>query len=114
MLELNYKYPKLGYGILREAHMKRIILIGLMLALSGCLSPQQIRQQQAETCAGYGFRQGTPQFSNCLIQQNRQASKEELCRQVYFSAFGMAPPEKGFAYQSGVATKAQADCLQRP
>jgi len=43
MLELNYKYPKLGYGILREAHMKRIILIGgLVLALSGCLSPQQI------------------------------------------------------------------------
>ena len=95
--------------------MKRIIPIaGLLVAISGCMSTEELRKQDAAKCSGYGFRAGTPQFVQCMMQQDRQANKEEQCRQIYLSAFGTAAPEKGFGYQSAVAAKAQAECMQRP
>lgn len=92
---------------------KKLFAVAMATILCGCISPQEVRKQQMATCSGYGFRQGTPAFSKCMMDLDRQGNKESLCRQEYWSAFSTAPPEKGAGYQSAVASKAEADCLRR-
>lgn len=71
--------------------MNKIILIaGLVTMLSGCLSPQQIRQQQAQTCAGYGFKPGTNQFAQCMMMQAQRADREDMCNRAALRGYARA------------------------
>jgi len=90
----------------------------LLLAVSGCMTPEEIRQQAQKVqneriskCNSYGFRQGTQAFGNCMIQLENQAQLEDRCNSVYLAAFSTADPARGFGYAGGVATQAKNDCL---
>jgi hypothetical protein len=62
--------------------MKAALLgLVLVLALAGCSVMDRARheaalkQQQAADqaiCTGHGFKQGTPEFANCLDQQRKR------------------------------------------
>jgi hypothetical protein len=40
-----------------------------LLGITGCASPEELRQQDEAACAGYGFQPGTPDFSACLQRE---------------------------------------------
>jgi hypothetical protein len=52
------------------------------LALTSCVSPEDLRREDEATCAGYGFHAGTDPFASCL-------QKESLARR--YSASPPAP-----------------------
>ena len=90
----------------------------LLLAVSGCMTPEEIRQQAQKVqneriskCNSYGFRQGTQAFGNCMMQLENQAQLEDRCGSVYLAAFSTAEPSRGFGYASGIAAQAKNDCL---
>jgi hypothetical protein len=79
--------------------------------LSGCLSPQQIRQQQADTCSSYGFKLGTNQFAQCMMMQARQAERERECSRAWLRGMAKAEPSGGMANVLSAGGDAEADCL---
>jgi hypothetical protein len=50
---------------------KRVTLAAVVFAacVSGCLSPEEIAAHDAANCTGYGFRQGTPEFAQCMRRE---------------------------------------------
>ena len=50
----------------------------LLLPLAGCATAEEIRQQDARQCAGYGFKPGSDAFSACLQREN-------LARRLYWA-----------------------------
>ena len=92
--------------------MKNILInLGLIALLSGCLSPQQIRQQQADTCSSYGFKPGTNQFAQCMMMQARQAEREAECSRAALRGFAQAKATDPVGVQMAAGGDAQADCL---
>jgi hypothetical protein len=69
-----------------------VLLAAALLALSACMSPQEVRAMDEATCRGYGFHDGTTEFATCL-------QREQLAREYYWSspyAFGPYPEPLGF------------------
>jgi hypothetical protein len=62
-----------------------LISVASLIVLAGCVSAEELQAQDAATCASYGFRQGTPEFSSCLQREN-------LARQNYWSNQGLYGP----------------------
>ena len=74
--EMARKSPRrLRYGVAQA------LSVLLLAPLVGCVSPQEIRQQDEMHCSGYGFQPGTDAFKYCL--QN-----ESLARRFRPSAYG--------------------------
>ena len=57
----------------------QLLLVACVLALGGCMSYEEqarqdaLREQHyqarlADTCQGFGFARGTPEFSQCMLQ----------------------------------------------
>jgi hypothetical protein len=61
------------------------------LALTSCVSSEELRQEDEATCSGYGFRPGTDAFASCL-------QKESLARR-YWAAPSL--PYWGWGYWWG-------------
>ena len=57
------------------------------VALSSCVSPEELRREDEATCAGYGFHPGTDALASCL-------QKESLARR-YWAA---PPPNWGWGW----------------
>ncbi len=92
--------------------MNKIILIaGLVTMLSGCLSPQQIRQQQAQTCAGYGFKPGTNQFAQCLMMQAQRADREDMCNRAALRGYARANSTDTAGVQMAAGGDAYEACM---
>jgi hypothetical protein len=66
-----------------------VVLLGAaLLALAGCMSPEELRAHDEASCRGYGFHEGTNDFAACL-------QREQLARDYYWSsseAYGTLPP----------------------
>jgi hypothetical protein len=69
-------------------HLVKVLGIGVfvLLALGSATSQEQKQQYMSNLqnrCAGYGFRQGTPEYSNCLMQldtqNNAAAARQSRC-----------------------------------
>jgi hypothetical protein len=45
-------------------------LIAIALVLSACQTAEEIRAADEARCSGYGFRRGTENFANCLMNQD--------------------------------------------
>jgi hypothetical protein len=58
------------------------------VALTSCVSPEELRREDEATCAGYGFRSGTDAFATCL-------QRESLSRRL------APPPYWGWGYWGG-------------
>lgn len=41
-----------------------------LLGLAACVSPEELRQQDAAACASYGFKPGTPEFAGCIQRES--------------------------------------------
>jgi hypothetical protein len=92
--------------------VKRIILISsLVVLLPGCLSPQQIRQQQADTCTGYGFRAGTSQFAQCMMLQAQRADREDMCSRAALRGYARANPTDTAGVQMAAGGDAYEACM---
>lgn len=87
--------------------MKRLILIiSLLIALCGCLSTEELRKQDTMKCAGYGFRVGTAQFAQCMMQVERERDKAQECLRVSLGAYSAASQGQ----EAGDMSRASADC----
>jgi hypothetical protein len=42
------------------------VVFPLALALTLCVSPEELRREDEATCAGFGFHSGTDAFASCL------------------------------------------------
>ncbi|WFU09777.1 hypothetical protein QA646_02590 [Rhizobium sp. CB3090] len=45
-------------------------LIVMVLTLSACQTAEEIRAADEARCSSYGFRRGTENFANCLMNQD--------------------------------------------
>ena len=88
--------------------MKRLIFLStLLVTVSGCMSTEELRKQDAAKCSGYGFRAGTPQFAQCMMQADRQRERSSDCLSAALGAYSGAPQgEANAAY-----ARANADCM---
>jgi hypothetical protein len=41
-------------------------VFALVLVLTSCVSPEELRREDEATCAGYGFHPNTDAFATCL------------------------------------------------
>jgi hypothetical protein len=58
------------------------------LALSSCVSPEELRREDGATCVGYGFHPDTEALATCL-------QRESLARSYVISS---APPPPYWGY----------------
>lgn len=61
-------------------------IVGLALlavGLAACVSPEEQRATDQQTCAGYGFQPGTDAFAHCMMKtaQQREAQEAANARQ---------------------------------
>jgi len=68
-----------------------LVVFALALALTSCVSPEELRREDEATCTGYGFHPGTDAFASCL-------QKESLARRYSVS---VPPPYWGCGYWGG-------------
>lgn len=48
-----------------------VALLGLLLVgLTACISPEELRAQDEAACQGYGFQPGTTDFAACLQRES--------------------------------------------
>jgi len=59
--------------------------VASLIVLVGCVSPEELRAQDAAACASYGFQPGTSEFASCMQHEN-------LARQYYWSNQGLYGP----------------------
>lgn len=67
LFQTNISHSK-SIGLVKSASLG----LAIILSLSACqsLTPQQQREQDQQTCAGYGFKPQTDAFANCMLQLN--------------------------------------------
>ncbi|MDE2227796.1 MAG: hypothetical protein KGL11_01990 [Alphaproteobacteria bacterium] len=53
----------------RRAALRLAAAIAALATLAGCVSAAELRQQDENQCAGYGFKPGTDAFASCLQQE---------------------------------------------
>ena len=46
------------------------VVFALVLALTSCVSPEELRREDEATCAGYGFHPNTDAFATCLQRES--------------------------------------------
>jgi hypothetical protein len=54
-----------------------IALACVALLLAGCVSPEKQRAMDEQTCAGYGFSQGTDAFANCMMTTAQKRQEQQ-------------------------------------
>jgi hypothetical protein len=65
---------------------RRAVVLAAAIVLSAlpaaCMTPEQIRQHDEATCAGYGFKPGTDAFAGCLQQE--ALARQYVLQQPYW------------------------------
>lgn len=75
--------------------MKRLLFIGVALFLSSCVSRQDQLNVYRKNCLDYGFRWGTPEFAQCVKDQEYQSQKlgVERRKAQAFEIWGYKQPQ---------------------
>ena len=61
--------------------MRWVLAAVLCLALAGCgPSRRDLFLDAHDTCMNYGFRTGTPEYSQCMMQKDHQQASMEMQR----------------------------------
>jgi hypothetical protein len=69
--------------------MARLLQALVLFGLAGCVSPEELRQQDEAACASYGFAPGTPDFAGCVQREDwARRSREGPAFSVGFGFFG--------------------------
>jgi hypothetical protein len=53
-----------------RARTRVIELMTVMAALSGCMSPEELRTEYEATCRSYGFQPGTAEIADCIERES--------------------------------------------
>ncbi|MCZ7479979.1 MULTISPECIES: hypothetical protein [Rhizobium/Agrobacterium group] len=53
-------------------------MLAVTLSLSGCMSPEEQRRADSNTCADFGTRYGSPTYTQCMLQQQHRRDQEQL------------------------------------
>ena len=85
---------------------KYLSIAGLVVVLFGCMSTEELRKEDRTKCAGYGFRVGTPQFAQCMMQMEKDRDTAYDCLIVSLGAYSASSPGQG----AGDMSRARADC----
>ena len=72
-----------GQAVNQQFALTSVISL-VLLVLSGCASPEELRARDEAVCAGYGFVIGTADFARCLQQ-------ESLARTYYLHDYSYGP-----------------------
>jgi hypothetical protein len=97
--------------------MRKILIVAALLPLAGCMSgpatPAQMAQMQA-TCSGYGYRQGTDAFADCVarMDQSRLATNQ-MRAQTIGDGFQRAGDSYTRAAQQPIYTPRSVNCTSR-
>jgi hypothetical protein len=78
----------------------------LLVAVSGCMSTEELRKQDMTKCAGYGFRVGTTPFAQCMMQMEKDRDNAYDCLIVSLGAYSAASQGQ----EAGDMSRASADC----
>lgn len=87
--------------------MKYVLCIFIPLIVTGCLSTEELRKQDAAKCVGYGYKVNTPQFAQCMMQMDRQRERARECLSVSLGAYSAARQGQ----EAGDMSRANADCM---
>jgi outer membrane murein-binding lipoprotein Lpp len=90
--------------------MKRMVpfaFAALGMLLAGCVSPEEQRAMDQQTCAQYGFAPGTDAFANCMMTtgQKRQDQQAADRRQQEMNSAIAAQAQRDRDAQSAAAAK---------
>ena len=90
--------------------MKRIVALScgaLGLLLAGCVSPDEQRAMDQQSCASYGFSPGTDAFANCMMTtaQKRQEQQAADRRQREMNAAIAAQAQRDRDAQAATASR---------
>jgi hypothetical protein len=61
-------------------------------SLSGCVSPEELRQRDEAACASYGFQPQTPDFAACLQRESLARRYSMTYDAPYWSPFWSPRP----------------------
>ena len=56
---------------------KCLLMLCATAALSGCMSAAEQTAEDRQTCAGYGFTEGSTEFANCMMVSDQRRKKAE-------------------------------------
>ena len=91
-----------------KTKLSSVLCVMLMsYLLSGCLSQEQILQQQSSKCQSFGFRPGSQQFSQCMMQLVRDSNKENECSRLWMGVYS----SQSSGRETGEASRAYSDCM---
>ena len=83
-----------------------VIATIFLVTISGCMSTEELRNQDRTNCAGYGVRVGTTQFAQCMMQMEKDRDNAYDCLIVSLGAYSAASPGQ----EAGDMSRASADC----
>ncbi|CAN7202986.1 hypothetical protein LJR251_000544 [Rhizobium rhizogenes] len=69
-----------------------LLLIATGLLLSGCQTAEEIRAADQSRCSGYGFRAGTQNFANCMMNQDLSRRADQRAFMESNDDFFWGPP----------------------
>ena len=86
--------------------VKYSLILFMVLAISGCLGTEGLRQQDTAKCTSYGLRVGTPQFAQCMMQMEKGRDRAQECLITSLGAYSASSQGQG----AGDMSRARADC----
>lgn len=79
---------------------KCLLMLCATAALSGCMSAAEQTAEDRQTCAGYGFTEGSTEFANCMMVSDQRRKKAEADWQA----------EENKEWQEQIAKPATQEC----
>lgn len=61
--------------------LRKFVPVLLLLPLVACVSPEEQRAADTQSCSGYGFAQGTDGFANCMMTTANQRNEAAAANQ---------------------------------
>jgi hypothetical protein len=101
--ELGHHSDEMAIGEVSLVRIVELAVLGAALSLmAGCVSPEEQRAADQQTCAGYGFTPGTDAFAHCMMTTAQQ-------RDAQAAADRRAADARDAADKQAQAARDQAD-----
>ncbi len=87
-----------------------LLLAGCALALAGCVSPEEQRAMDRQTCLGYGFTPDTIPFANCMMSTTQQRDAQQAAdRRAFQDRMAQDAQIRAATAAAAAASSAPAD-----
>ena len=78
--------------------MRNLVVLGAMMALCGCQTPESLQRQAAANCQAVGITEKDPQFRTCSQAFSRQYLEDQL-NTNFHNALNAVPDDRRLAHQ---------------